>query len=86
MQKKQSCTHTPISQELSFFLYNNLQCMRIGERKMQEMQKKQSHHSHTNKTRALSLFLLSNSLQCMRIRKRTMPGDAEEAKPPLTHS
>jgi len=59
--------------------------MRIGKRRMQEMQKKQSHHSHTNKTRALSLFLLYNSLLCMRIRKRTMPGDAEEAKPPLTH-
>jgi hypothetical protein len=60
--------------------------MRIGKRRMQEKQKKQSQHSHTNKTRALSLFLLYNSVQCMRIRKRTMPGDAEEAKPPVTHS
>jgi hypothetical protein len=34
--------------------------------------------------RAMSLFLLYNSLQCMRIRTRRMPGDAEEAKPPLT--
>jgi hypothetical protein len=34
--------------------------------------------------RAMSLFLLYNSLQCMRIRMRRMPGDAEEAKPPLT--
>jgi hypothetical protein len=56
------------------------------------MQKKQNHQSHTHKKkrdmslRAMSLFLLYNSLQCMRIRTRRMPGDAEEAKTPLTHT